>query len=296
MAGWDSSFLRLKRALPSSLLDLHALIERVGYQAYIVGGSVRDLLLSKKPKDYDLASSATPEQLKALLEGIEGVVLVDLGRAYGTLGVSFEGWFFEITTFRQEGAYHDHRHPSALSFVQSIESDLARRDFTINALALHPQKGLLDLYGGLDDLAHKRLRLVGDPFLRLQEDALRILRALRFASTLGFALESATQKALWAQAPLLKHIAKERIRIEFFKLLLGDFANTTTQFQALLENTLQARFTHLDALEKTPPNLRARLLLICQSWDSQTLRDFCTRLRFSKKLTQSLCQLFSISP
>ncbi|WP_104727893.1 CCA tRNA nucleotidyltransferase [Helicobacter felis] len=296
MADWDASFLRLKRALPSSLLTLHAMIEQGGYQACMVGGSVRDLLLGKKPKDYDLASSATPHQLKTLLEGIEGIKIIELGRAFGTLGVSFEGWLFEITTFRQEGEYRDHRHPSALKFVKSIESDLARRDFTINALALHPQKGLLDLYGGLEDLKKGVLRLVGDPTLRLQEDALRILRALRFASVLGFNLEEVTQKALWEQAPLLEHIAKERICMEFFKLLLGGFVRSCAPFQSLLEKTLKARLKPLEGLENTPLNLRARLLYLAQSWDTQTLRDFCTRLKFSKKLTQSLHKLHAHFP
>ncbi|WP_104757828.1 CCA tRNA nucleotidyltransferase [Helicobacter salomonis] len=297
MADWDTAFLHLSHALPPNLLTLHTMIEQSGFEIYIVGGSVRDLLLGKKPKDYDLASSATPEQLKMIFEGMEGVNLIELGSAYGTLGVLYQDRLFEITTFREEGFYRDHRHPSALKFVKSMESDLARRDFTINALAFHPQKGLLDLHGGLDDLANQQLRLVGDPAMRLQEDALRILRALRLASVLGFSLESATQKALWDRSSLLESISKERIRIEFFKLLLGKFASTIcAQFQAILKNALQAHFTHLDYLDTTPPNLRARLLLICQSWDRQTLLDFCTRLRFSKKLTQSLCQLHAHLP
>ncbi|MFC3847864.1 CCA tRNA nucleotidyltransferase [Helicobacter baculiformis] len=296
MAEWDSSFLSLVRHLPQTLLDLHARLEQGGFASYVVGGSVRDLLLGKKPKDYDLASSATPEQLKSVLAGIEGVSFIELGRAFGTLGVCYQGWLFEITTFRQESAYHDHRHPSGVVFINSLEKDLARRDFTINALALHPQKGLLDLHGGLEDLAHKRLKLVGDPLARLQEDALRILRALRFVSTLGFALEPATHQALKAQAPLLAHIAKERIRVEFFKLLLGGFVRLCAPFQPLLEHTLQTRFSPLERLEQISPNLCARLLWLCHTWESQTLLDFCARLKFSKKMRQSLHKLHAQLP
>lgn len=297
MARWDVSFLRLVRGLPQSLLTLHDRIEQAGFEVDIVGGCVRDLLLGKMPKDYDLATSATPKQLQEVLRPLEGVGFVDLGSAFGTLGVCYQGLVFEITTFREESHYNDHRHPSALNFVKSLEIDLKRRDFTINAFALHPKKGLLDLHGGLHDLATNKLRLVGAPAARLQEDALRILRALRFASVLGFAIEPATKEALWAQAPLLAHIAQERIREEFFKLLLGDFAaHVCVSFQPLLENALQARFTHLDQLDKLPPNLRARLLLLCQSWEIQTLQDFCVRLKFSKKLRQSLRKLHAHIP
>ncbi|CCB79496.1 tRNA nucleotidyltransferase [Helicobacter bizzozeronii CIII-1] len=235
----DHHYRHLVRKLPKTLLTLHAHIEEGGFEAYVVGGGVRDLLLGKKPKDYDLASSATPKELSALLRGIPRLKILKHAQAFGTLGVYHQRQFFEITTFRQESDYHDYRHPQSVSFVRSIELDLKRRDLSINALALHPTKGLLDLHGGLKDLKARLLRLVGNPSVRLQEDALRILRVLRLASTLGFVIEPQSAHALIQHAPLLARIAKERITNEFCKLLLGNFAGVVcVDYQEILESFL----------------------------------------------------------
>ncbi|WP_104759436.1 CCA tRNA nucleotidyltransferase [Helicobacter bizzozeronii] len=290
----DHPYRHLVRKLPKTLLTLHAYIEKGGFEAYVVGGGVRDLLLGKKPKDYDLASSATPEELSALLRGIPRLKILKHAKAFGTLGVYHQRQFFEITTFRQESDYHDYRHPQSVSFVRSIELDLKRRDLSINALALHPTKGLLDLHGGLKDLKARLLRLVGNPSVRLQEDALRILRVLRLASTLGFVIEPQSAHALIQHAPLLARIAKERITNEFCKLLLGNFVGVVCiDYQEILESFLGVPLcsSHLKNLGNTPPNLLSRLLVCIQHLNPTQLNTLQEHLKLPKKTTKALNKL-----
>lgn len=184
-----------------------------GHQAYLVGGCVRDLLLERRPADWDIATDARPEQVIALFPG---------ARARGRFGtVVLPRASIEVTTFRTEGPYSDRRRPDRVEYVTSIEADLARRDFTCNALALAPGGRLIDPFGGLADLRARRLRAVGDPHERFSEDALRLLRAVRFAAQLGFTLEEATAAAVSRDARLLAAIAPERVRDEFLKILLS---------------------------------------------------------------------------
>ncbi|BEG56723.1 hypothetical protein NHP21005_04110 [Helicobacter sp. NHP21005] len=205
--------------LPSPILRLIEILEAQGFEAVVVGGCVRDYLLGRPPKDCDLATNATPKELIPLLKAHK-IPTIPLGLAFGTLGARFDKQVFEITTYREESGYTDHRHPQ-VRFNATLESDLKRRDFTINALACHPKKGLLDLHGGLADLRTQRLRFVGVASARVSEDALRILRALRFASVLGFKLEPVSAQAVLEHAPLLKHISKERIFAELCQILMG---------------------------------------------------------------------------
>lgn len=191
-----------------------------GYAAHLVGGCVRDLLLGKAPHDWDIATEALPEEVIRLFSGER---VVETGLRHGTVTVILEGLPLEITTYRTEGAYRDHRHPEEVCFTRDLTADLARRDFTINAMAYHPTTGLVDPFGGEGDLAAGILRAVGEGERRFSEDALRILRGLRFAATLGFALEENTGAALLKMRPLLSHISPERVSGEVTRLLCGDF-------------------------------------------------------------------------
>ncbi|WP_163534478.1 CCA tRNA nucleotidyltransferase [Helicobacter suis] len=284
---WDLTYAL---TLPHALLELLDLIEQGGFEAVVVGGSVRDLLLNKKPKDYDLATNATPEQLLTLLQPKMQTSLV--GLKFGTLGVLYKGQFFEITTYRLEFDYTNHRHPR-VSFVNSLESDLSRRDLTINALAFHPKKGLLDLHGGLQDLKDRKLVFVGVPSMRLEEDALRILRAMRFASTLGFKLDIKSENALFDQANLLDKISKERIWHECSRLLVGfNASDVCMRYHSLLERIFGSLDSKLLAkLSCIPPNLVARLLLIYQNCDQLSMQTCLKNLKAPKQFILTLNKL-----
>ena len=204
--------------LPPEVSGLITKLEEAGFSAYAVGGCVRDSLLGRTPNDWDLCTSARPEEMLQVFRA-EHVVLT--GLKHGTLTVVLNHVPYEITTFRTEGTYTDHRHPDSVTFVGDVSGDLARRDFTINAMAFSPRTGVVDLFGGAGDLSARIVRCVGEPRERFGEDALRILRALRFASAFDFSIEPETARALHALAPTLKEIAAERIREELLKLLCG---------------------------------------------------------------------------
>lgn len=204
--------------LPADVAVLLAMLRDAGYPAYAVGGCVRDALLGIEPHDWDICTSALPAQMQQVFRGLH---TVETGLKHGTLAVVVNHVPYEITTFRVDGAYTDHRHPDTVSFVDNIAEDLSRRDFTVNAMAWSPDAGLVDLFGGRDDLAAGVIRCVGEPALRFDEDALRILRALRFASIYDFTIDPATDAAARKLAPTLAGVAGERIREELLKLLCG---------------------------------------------------------------------------
>ncbi|MBQ7173678.1 MAG: HD domain-containing protein [Clostridia bacterium] len=213
MAGNQTTLL-----LPTPVRTAIERLNERGFEAYAVGGCVRDSLLGKEPKDWDVTVSSTPDETKEVFSDCR---IIETGVKHGTVTVLLCGEPLELTTYRLDGDYLDNRHPSSVSFTRSLEDDLARRDFTVNAMAYHPARGIVDLYGGRDDLAKKLIRAVGDPNKRFDEDGLRILRALRFASVLGFSIEEATDRAIHEKKDLLCNISPERIREEFCKLLLG---------------------------------------------------------------------------
>ena len=198
-------------------LALHTL-QSNGHLAFVVGGCVRDSLLGRTPNDWDVTTSALPEEVAECFRDFR---VIETGLQHGTLTVLVDGSPIEITTFRNDGIYLDHRHPVGVTFSKTVEDDLARRDFTVNAMAYHPERGLVDLFGGREDLQNRIIRCVGDPVTRFREDGLRILRALRFASVLGFSLDEKTEAAVRSEKTLLEFIAPERIREEFSKLLCG---------------------------------------------------------------------------
>lgn len=209
--------------LPKGAALLLRRLEGAGFEAYTVGGCVRDTLLGKTPSDWDLCTSASPDEIRSLFSGFR---VIETGAKHGTLTVLSEGRPFEITTFRSDGEYSDFRHPKQVTFVRSLHEDLLRRDFTINAMAYSPSAGLIDYCGGVQDLREGIIRCVGIPTKRFEEDALRVLRALRFASVYDFSIEPATSDALRALSRNLEHIAAERVREELFRLLCGSGAGT----------------------------------------------------------------------
>ena len=199
---------------------LHRLSES-GYEAYAVGGCVRDSLLGLSPHDWDIATSALPEETERVFSDRH---VLQTGLKHGTVTVMCGKMPVEVTTFRVDGAYSDSRHPDEVCFTPNLREDLARRDFTVNAMAYHPESGLVDCYGGLNDLKSGTIRCVGDPDKRYREDGLRILRALRFASVLSFSIESRTAESALQNRELIDRISAERVREEFVRLLCGQSA------------------------------------------------------------------------
>lgn len=202
--------------LPAYVHKCIQALEDAGFSAYAVGGCVRDALLGLEPHDFDLCTDARPEQTEAVFAS-EKLVLA--GKKHGTVGVITEGSVVEITTFRQEGTYADNRHPDWVDFVTDIREDLARRDFTVNAMAYSPTRGLQDPFGGQQDLKAGCLRAVGDPETRFQEDSLRILRGIRFSVTYGLTPDESTWQAMISQRKLMEHLARERVFEELCRVL-----------------------------------------------------------------------------
>lgn len=187
-----------------------------GYEAYAVGGCVRDSLLGRIPGDWDITTSAQPEEIKRLFRKT-----IDTGIEHGTVTVMIDGEGFEVTTYRIDGEYEDSRHPSEVTFTRNLEEDLKRRDFTINAMAYNDQMGIIDIFGGIQDLEARIIRCVGNAKERFGEDALRILRAVRFAAQLGFEIEEKTKDGMKELAPTLANISAERIQVELVKTLIS---------------------------------------------------------------------------
>ncbi len=202
-------------------------LENAGYEAFCVGGSVRDSVMNTTPGDWDITTSALPEETRALFKDFK---TVDTGIKHGTITIVIENNHYEVTTFRIDGEYNDNRHPENVLFTKKLQDDLSRRDFTINALAYNKKTGLVDLFGGQEDIYNSIIRTVGEPEKRFNEDGLRIMRALRFAAVLGFDIEDKTKKAIHENKDLLKNISAERLTVELIKLICGKNA-----FEILME-------------------------------------------------------------
>lgn len=313
--------------IPAQAQEALQTLQRAGFEAYLVGGCVRDSLLGLIPHDWDITTSALPEETARLFSSLP---LVRQGEKHGTILLLFPGLPLEITTFRIDGPYADHRRPEAVRFSRSLREDLARRDFTINAMAWNRE--LIDPFDGERDLSLRRIRCVGPPRDRLEEDSLRILRALRFASCLSFSLEEATAAAVLECRNLLGNIAAERIADEFLRLLCGrDAPDILRRFRPVFEvflpelGPLAGLDQHspyhqydvwehtLHALEHTAndPELRLAVLLhdigkpLCKSVDANggchfrghqeagaaIAKRVCTRLRLSRQMTEHVTAL-----
>lgn len=208
----------MKIQLPDKVHHIITTLQDHGYEAYAVGGCVRDSILGRDPQDWDITTSATPLETKALFERT-----FDTGIEHGTITVLLEKEGFEVTTYRIDGKYEDSRHPKEVQFTRSLEEDLKRRDFTINAMAYNEEAGLVDIFDGLQDLDQKVIRCVGNAGERFSEDALRILRAVRFSAQLGFDIEEKTREAISDLASNLRNISAERIQVELVKLLVSPY-------------------------------------------------------------------------
>lgn len=312
--------------LPHFALEIIEKLGEAGFCAYAVGGCVRDCVMQREPLDWDIATSALPADIMQIFEGYK---VIETGVRHGTLTVMVDAVPVEITTFRLDGEYTDNRRPDSVEFISDIRRDLSRRDFTVNALAYSPAEGLIDYFGGLDDIASGTIRCVGDAELRFYEDALRILRGLRFASVLDFDIEPSTAAAIRSCKRLLKNISPERIAKELLRLLCGTraqaiigeyrevFFEMIPQLSALDGYPRHGgtdAFEHtLDTLSRVPPAARVRVAALLHDVGlpatfaegpdgagyftahslagEQIARDILTGLRFSKKFTESVCAL-----
>jgi tRNA nucleotidyltransferase (CCA-adding enzyme) len=220
-------------------------IQNAGFEAYVVGGCVRDSILGRCPEDWDITTSARPEQVKALFRRT-----IDTGIQHGTVTVMLDKEGFEVTTYRVDGKYEDSRHPKEVTFTPNLEEDLKRRDFTINAMAYNETEGLIDIFGGLQDIEAKLIRCVGNPEERFGEDALRIMRAIRFSAQLGYEIHEDTEAAIRKLAPTLQKISAERVQVELTKLLISPHPDTLRDAYDM--GVTKVILPEFDAMMKTP--------------------------------------------
>jgi len=279
----------------SSALQLLRTLKEAGHEAFLVGGCVRDLLLGKSPQDYDIATRALPAQVQACFAKV-----IPTGIKHGTVTVLLGGHSFEVTTYRSEGEYMDGRRPSQVHFHASIEEDLSRRDFTINAMAYNPLEDCwVDVWGGREDLTHHLIRCVGNPLQRFSEDGLRAIRAVRFASTLNFKLDIATQEAIGQRLELFSKVSVERIREEFLKLLASAHAQRgltllldTGLLKCFLPEAAMADF----AMATRPQGLWPRLALLLSHAATAQPRAVLQRLKLPNKVVETVVHLINAPP
>lgn len=239
----------IRIAVPEKVETVLSVLRGAGYEAYIVGGCVRDAILHRTPGDWDITTSALPGEVKALFART-----VDTGIQHGTVTVLIGREGFEVTTYRIDGAYEDGRHPESVTFTRSLLEDLKRRDFTINAMAYSEETGLVDEFDGIGDIERKLIRCVGDPAARFSEDALRIMRAMRFSAQLDYGIEEKTLAAAAALAPNLDRVSAERIRVELEKLLVSDHPERILlcQEEGILQRFLPEFTPCMTCLQNTP--------------------------------------------
>ncbi len=277
-----------KIELPKAAEYIISALNKAGYEAYIVGGCVRDCLLGKQPKDWDITTSALPEQVKAVFSHT-----YDTGIEHGTVTVLIGKEGYEVTTYRIDGEYKDNRHPESVVFTNRLTGDLARRDFTMNAVAYSPAAGFVDEFGGIKDMRAGIIRAVREPSERFREDALRMMRALRFSAQLGFEIEKNTRAAIDENAHLIKNISMERVRDELLKLLLSDNPLKVYELKdtGIADYVLPDLSAMLDEnkaeimslLERTEKTAVKRLALIMHKMDGKRLERFLRSLRLDNK-------------
>ncbi len=271
---------------PEYVDNIISALEENGESAYIVGGSVRDMLIGKKPFDYDVTTSSLPERTAKIFSHMR---VIETGIKHGTLTVISDSHPIEITTFRIDGSYSDMRHPDAVHFTDDICADLSRRDFTVNAIAYNKRAGLVDIFGGREDIERKLIRAVGDAKLRFSEDALRIMRAFRFSAQLGFDIENDTLRACGEMADGLIRVARERIGAEFLKLVTSPYPSPAISKMKELSvlpfvlGDYVPTDTCINSLPDMPNEDIARLGLLLSGADRDTAHKILTELRLSSK-------------
>lgn len=288
-----ADMLRFKIKLPRTVNKIISELNARGFEAYIVGGCVRDAVTGHTPSDWDIAASSEPAETKAVFSRFK---TADDGIKHGTVRVIIYGKSYEITTFRTDGPYTDDRRPDFVVFTKSIEADLSRRDFTINAMAYSPSGGLIDPFRGAEDIQRKVIRCVGDPEMRFSEDALRILRALRFSSVLGYTIEEKTLAAARALAGTLRNISSERVTAEFLKLVSGGYAHRVYSYSIdILRTVIPELPCSADterALKAAPADAALRLALIFP--DLSLARKCFSALRPSNALSSRVCAFVAL--
>lgn len=258
--------------LPDNVKYIISQLNKNGFEGYIVGGCVRDYIMGIPPHDYDITTSALPEDVKKIFNHT-----VDTGIEHGTVTVVLKGENYELTTYRIDGEYEDNRHPKEVIFTSKLEGDLSRRDFTVNAIAYNDNDGFVDMFNGMEDIKNKVIRGVGDPDKRFKEDALRMMRALRFSAQLDFVIEPNTFKAVKENADLIKNISIERIREELFKLILSQNNERLSllleskmaehfcpELNEILENADDSFYKYINSCEK---DISSRLAYIFKGYD-----------------------------
>ncbi len=280
----------MKLNVPTYAAAVISALEENGYEAFAVGGCVRDTLLERVPNDWDVTTNARPDEIRRLFSFLYGFSAIPTGIAHGTVTVLSEGKPVEVTTYRIDGEYSDHRRPDSVEFCSELKSDLARRDFTVNAMAYSKTAGLVDPFGGRADLEKGVIRCVGDPRRRFSEDALRIIRALRFASVLGFGIEEKTAEAAFDMRGELALVSRERVSAEFSKLICGkDAATVLEQFYGVVEVIFPRIVCYdLEKLVDSVKNLAGEslpLMLSALLWDTADadVKTMMRELRFDKK-------------
>ncbi len=273
--------------IPNAVQALLDLLNENNYLAYLVGGCLRDALLGIPLHDYDITTDATPMQMKEIFKNERCFAT---GETHGTLTVLKDNLPVEITTFRSEGNYSDHRHPDKVTFVRNLKEDLSRRDFTINALAYNPKEGLIDLFNGEKDLKSHLIRCIGKPEERFEEDALRILRGLRFSAQLGFTIEEETKQAMLELKGLLNYLSMERIREEILRLLVGKQAQRVIKEEKeILKVVLpEVNFEQKTELDKLPQEALFRFAYLIEELPKETVRKITYRFKFSNEQRDSL--------
>ena len=320
----------IKLTIPRDVKEIIDVLNSNGYEAYMVGGCVRDELLDRKPNDYDITTSAEPLEVKKIFSKT-----IDTGLKHGTVTVRWNSQNYEVTTYRIDGEYFDNRHPQEVTFTKSLEEDLKRRDFTINAFAYNDDTGVVDYFNGIQDLEKHIIRAVGDPNKRFQEDALRILRAVRFSAQLNFTIEEKTRLACSEEVYRLKNISEERIRDEIVKIIMSDHPEKLIdayklgltkivfpEFDLMMETKQETPYhlydvgTHtIVALQNSAKDLITRLALllhdvgkpITKTIDEsgkahffnhalegeKIARNVLRRLKFSNKIVDTVCFLIA---
>lgn len=289
----------MKINLPHYVTTLIQRLEENGYECFVVGGAVRSSLLNLPIHDYDMTTSALPEEMKQVFQDYP---TIETGLKHGTLTVLSNHHPIEITTYRKDATYKDHRHPDEVIFTRAIQEDCARRDFTVNALCYNPRVGILDFFHGEEDMHDHKIRCIGDPFQRFEEDALRILRAIRFASRLHFTIEENTSKALLSLSPTLRYISIERIQQEFDGYLGSiDCANFFLPYRKVFEVFLPELKEESDtdiavlveAFHHSPCNSILRMALILSLPVFNDPRSVLRRLKYSNNDMRTILDLIS---
>lgn len=288
----------MKINLPPKVKYIIDKIYENDYEAYIVGGCVRDSILGLTPNDYDITTNATPDEIKSIFNEFK---CIETGIEHGTVSIVIDKDIYEITTYRIEGEYKDHRRPKNVDFTSNLEEDLKRRDFTINAMAYNEKDGLIDLFGGKMDIERKIIRTVGNPYDRFNEDGLRMIRAIRFSSKLNFDIEKETLLAIYDNAQIIKNISLERITDEFNKIILSDKPeNVIHLFKTRLfkylnisdeddKNKIEILYKDIKILNKIDKTLVKRLVVLDYIIKELNIKckSICESLIYSKKITKN---------